>query len=325
METMRPLEEQQASRGNTWDRQIDDQGAFVRKPTTFRSWISPSQDSPYAPEAGRYHLYVSYACPWAHRTLITRKLKGLEEAISYDVVDYLLGDDGWTFATHRIDGATGDSVHGFELLGEVYRKAEPGFDGTITVPVLYDRKTGTIVNNESSEIIRMLNSRLQDLARNPKLDLYPEPLAERIDELNSWIYASINNGVYRAGFARKQKAYSAAVRELFDALDRVEGILAESRYLCGDAFTEADVRLFTTLVRFDAVYYTHFKCNVRRIVDYPNLWGYTREIYQMPGVAETVKMDHIKRHYFESHRHINPAGIVPVGPALDFSAPHGRG
>ena len=313
------------SGGNTWDRQVDEQGAFVRKATTFRSWIRADGSTPYRPEPGRYHLYVSYACPWAHRTLVTRKLKGLEEAISYDVVDSLLGADGWSFRTDNIAGATGDSLHGFELLRDVYRHAEPRFDGTVTVPVLYDRQTGSIVNNESAEIIRMLNGEFQDFATNPALDLYPAALRARIDELNDWIYPGINNGVYRAGFARKQGAYDKAVREVFAALDRVEAILEDSRYLCGDAFTEADVRLFTTLVRFDAVYHLHFKCNVRRIVDYPALWGYTREIYQMPGVRETVHFDHIKRHYYESHRHINPAGIVPEGPALDLDAPHGRG
>jgi len=310
--------------GNTWDRQIDEQGAFQRKATTFRDWIRADGSSEFAPEAGRYHLYVSYACPWAHRTLITRKLKGLEDAISVDVVHHLLGADGWTFDT-GIPGATGDSLHGFGLLRDVYREADPDFAGTVTVPVLYDRKLGRVVNNESAEIIRMLNAEFQAVAGNPGLDLYPEAVRARIDELNDWIYPRINNGVYRAGFAQKQPAYSRAVSELFAALDEVERILSGSRYLCGDVFTEADVRLFTTLVRFDAVYVTHFKCNVRRIVDYPNLWAYTREIYQMPGVAGTVNMEHIKRHYFESHRHINPFGIVPEGPALDFGAPHGRG
>ena len=310
--------------GNTWDRQIDEEGAFQRKATTFRAWVREDGSTEFRPAAGRYHLYVSYACPWAHRTLITRRLKGLEDAISVDVVHHLLGADGWTF-DEGIEGATGDSVHGFGLLRDVYRKAETEYAGTVTVPVLYDRELGTIVNNESAEIIRMLNSQFQSVAGNPGLDLYPKPLRPRIDELNDWIYPRINNGVYRAGFAQKQKAHSKAVKELFAALDEVERLLSASRYLCGDALTEADVRLFTTLVRFDAVYVTHFKCNVRRIVDYPNLWAYTREIYQMPGVAGTVNMEHIKRHYFESHRHINPFGIVPEGPALDFDTPHGRG
>ncbi len=309
--------------GNTWDRQINDSGEFVRKATTFRDWVRADGSSPYPAEAGRYHLYVSYACPWAHRTLITRALKGLENVISFDVVDHLLGSEGWTFRK-QLDGATGDSVHGFDLLRQVYTKSAPDFDGTVTVPVLYDKQTGRIVNNESAEIIRMLNSEFQQLAGNPELDLYPEDLREQIDALNDWIYPKINNGVYRAGFAQKQAAYSAAVKSVFEGLEEVERILSESRYLCGDRFTEADVRLVTTLMRFDPVYLTHFRCNIRRLVEFPGTWAYTREIYQMPGVAETVNLAHIKHHYFESHRHINPFGIVPEGPALDFEEPHGR-
>lgn len=310
--------------GNTWERQIDDDGEFVRRPTGFREWIRADGTSEFSPQAGRYHLYVSYACPWAHRTLITRKLKGLEAVISVDVVDPILGTSGWTFE-RTSPGATGDTIHHFRLLREVYCETTPDYDGVITVPVLYDGRLRRIVNNESSEIIRMLNTEMQALAVHPQIDLYPVPLRERIDGLNEWIYSDINNGVYRAGFARKQAAYGRAVRRLFAALDRVEDILSRERFLCGDALTEADVRLFTTLVRFDTVYVTHFKCNVRRIVDYPNLWGYTRAIYQMPGVASTVNMEHIKRHYYESHRHINPFGIIPEGPELDFAAPHGRG
>ena len=310
--------------GNTWSTEVDDEGEFVRKATTFRSAIKADGSTDFQPETGRYHLYVSYACPWAHRTLMVRRLKGLEKAISFDVVDPFLPSEGWTFEKN-VAGATGDSVNDFRLLREVYFNSRPDFRGTVTVPVLFDKKTGVIVNNESSEIIRMLNSEFQDIAEHPELDLYPEALRRQIDELNDWIYPQINNGVYRSGFAQKQRAYSKAVSGLFEGLDRVEGILADSRYLCGDRLTEADVRLFTTLVRFDAVYVTHFKCNVRRIVDYPNLWGYTRDIYQLPGVAETVNMEHIKRHYFESHRHINPYGIVPAGPELDFTTPHGRG
>ena len=310
--------------GNTWEREVDDDGEFVRKPTGFRSQIKADGSTPYAPDAGRYHLYVSYACPWAHRTLIVRKLKGLEDAISVDVVDPILPSSGWTFEKSS-PGATGDRMNDFHLLREVYLDTCADFDGVVTVPVLWDKKTRAIVNNESAEIIRMFNAEFQAIAATPELDLYPEPLRETIDSLNEWIYGDINNGVYRCGFARKQQAYDRAVRALFAALDRVEEILAASRYLCGNTFTEADVRLFTTLVRFDAVYATHFKCNVRRLVDYPNLWGYAREIYQMPGVAETVNMEHIKRHYFESHRHINPLGIVPAGFEVDFEAPHGRG
>ncbi len=310
--------------GTTWDRQVDDEGEYNRRPTSFHSAIAVDGSTPFAPGTGRYHLYVSLACPWAHRTLIVRRMKGLQDAIGVDVVDPLLPPTGWTFE-QNVPGATGDRVNDRRTLREVYLQARPDYAGVVTVPVLWDKQTGTIVNNESSEIIRMLNSEFQDFAAKPGLDLYPASLRGEIDALNEWIYRDINNGVYRSGFARKQRAYSRAVQGLFAGLDRVEAILAEKRYLCGDTFTEADVRLFTTLVRFDSVYVTHFKCNLRRIVDYPNLWGYTREIYQMPGVAETVNMEHIKRHYFESHRHINPFGIVPDGPELDFEQPHGRG
>ncbi len=309
---------------NTWNRQIDDKGEFVRKETVFHSWIKRDGSSDFRPETDRYHLYVSLACPWAHRTLIYRRLKGLESVISVDVVDPILPGQGWTFEQSST-GATGDTVNGLDILRQVYELASPGYDGVVTVPVLWDKAQKTIVNNESSEIIRMFNAEFQDLANNPGLDLYPEHLRESIDEINTWVYEEINNGVYRAGFARTQKAYSSAVSRLFAALDRAEAILARSRYLCGDALSEADIRLFVTLVRFDAVYVAHFKCNIRRIVDYPNLWGFTRDIYQIPGVAETVNMEHVKRHYFESHRHINPFGIVPDGPELDFTTPHGRG
>lgn len=308
---------------NTWNRQIDDKGEFVRKKTAFHAWIKSDGSSDFRPETDRYHLYVSLACPWAHRTLIFRKLKGLEHVISVDVVDPILPGQGWTFETSS-PGATGDRVNGLDNLRQAYELARPGYDGVVTVPVLWDKSGKTIVNNESSEIIRMFNAEFQDLADNPGLDLYPDRLRDAIDEINGWVYEEINNGVYRAGFARTQKAYSSAVSRLFAALDRAEAILARSRYLCGDTLSEADIRLFVTLVRFDAVYVAHFKCNIRRIVDYPNLWGFTRDIYQLPGVAETTNMEHIKRHYFESHRHINPYGIVPDGPQLDFTTPHGR-
>jgi len=236
----------------------------------------------------------------------------------------LLGEKGWSLSSDY-EGATGDTVNGFGYLREAYFAAQPGYDGSITVPVLWDKKTRTIVNNESAEIIRMLNSEFQEFSGNPELDLYPAELRDPIDDVNEWVYDTINNGVYRCGFAKKQAAYSRAFKKLFASLNRVEGILAENRYLTGDTFTEADVRLFTTLVRFDAVYVTHFKTNQRRITDYPNLWNYTREIYQMSGVADTVNMDHIKYHYFASHLHINPFGIVPDGPAIDFTEPHTRG
>ncbi len=310
--------------GNTWESEIEADGEFVRHQTSFHAQISQDGSTKFAPARNRYHLYVSYACPWAHRTLITRKLKGLEQTISFDVVDPLLPRTGWSFSDST-PGATGDSVNGFHELREAYMASNPQFEGAITVPVLWDKETRQIVNNESAQIIRMFNGEFQEYAVNPTLGLYPQGQREQIDDLSDWIYPYINNGVYRCGFATKQGAYSRAFKELFSALDRVEGILADSRFLTGPVLTEADVRLFTTLIRFDAVYVGHFKCNLRRIVDYPNLWGYTRDIYQTPGVMETINMAHIKNHYYESHRQINPSGIVPDGPALDFESPHGRG
>jgi putative glutathione S-transferase len=310
--------------GNTWESEVTEDGEFVRHQTSFRSQIRADGSTDFAPESERYHLYVSYACPWAHRTLITRKLKGLEDAISFDVVDPVLPNTGWSFGGSA-PGATGDTLNGFRDLREVYLASNSKFEGAVTVPVLWDRQTRQIVNNESSEILRMFNSEFQGFATKPDLDLYPESKRKQIDEVNDWIYPRINNGVYRCGFATKQAAYSRAFKELFEALDRVEKILSESRYLTGSELTEADVRLFTTLVRFDAVYVAHFKCNLKRIVDYPNIWGYTRDIFQSAGVAETVNMEHIKTHYFVSHRQINPQGIIPDGPALDFESSHGRG
>jgi len=318
-----PQPAKKAAYGNTWESEVSNDGEFVRHQTSFREQIRADGSTAYVAASGRYHLYVSYACPWAHRTLITRKLKGLDDAISFDVVSPLLPNTGWSF-DDSFSGSTGDTVNGFKDLREAYMTSNRQFDGAVTVPTLWDKETGQIVNNESAEIIRMLNNEFQDYATNPGLDLYPEDKREQIDALNEWIYPNINNGVYRCGFATKQRAYSKAFAELFAALDRVEVILAESRYLAGAELTEADVRLFTTLVRFDAVYYTHFKTNKWRIVDYPNIWGYTRDIYQLPGVSETTNMAHIKSHYFESHKHINPFGIVPDGPELDFEAPHGR-
>ena len=318
------MAEQKDSYGNTWDSEVTEDGEFVRHQTSFRSQIRADGSTDFAPESGRYHLYVSYACPWAHRTLIVRKLKGLEAAISYDVVAPLLPNTGWSF-DDSARGATGDTINGFRHLREAYSASNSKFDGAITVPVLWDKSTRQIVNNESSEILRMLNSEFQSFAARPDLDLYPEHKRKQIDDVNEWIYPRINNGVYRCGFATKQVAYSNAFEDLFGALDRVEQILARSRYLTGSDLTEADVRLFTTLVRFDAVYVAHFKCNLKRIVDYPNIWGYTRDIFQSAGIAETVDMEHIKTHYFASHRQINPTGIIPDGPALDFESPHGRG
>lgn len=302
-------------------------GRFVRKDSQFRNWVTPdgaagpSGKGGFAAEPGRYHLYVSLACPWAHRTLIVRKLKKLEQAISVSIVHHYMGKDGWTFL--KEDGATGDHLFGFDFLHQVYTKADPAYSGRVTVPVLWDKRTGTIVSNESSEIIRMLNSAF-DAWADRSLDLYPAPRRQEIDALNARIYPAVNNGVYRAGFATKQEAYEEALTELFSMLDELEELLSRQRYLVGGSLTEADIRLFTTLVRFDPVYVGHFKCNIRRIADYPNLSNYLRDLYQLPGVAETVNLDHIKRHYYASHTNINPTGIVPVGPALDYSAPHDR-
>ena len=297
-------------------------GEFVRRESQFRSRVTADGASGFPAEQGRYHLYVSAACPWAHRTLIVRALKGLEEAISISIVHPLMLEHGWTFSDEP--GCVPDTINGFQYLHQVYSKAQTDYSGRVTVPVLWDRKTGAIVNNESSEIIRMLNGEFNAFARWPALDLYPEPLRADIDRVNELVYASINNGVYRCGFATTQAAYERAFDALFSALDAIEARLAATRYLVGGRITEADWRLFTTVVRFDAVYHGHFKCNLRRIADYPNLSNYMRELYQVPGIADTVNMDHIKRHYYGSHRRINPAGIVPKGPVIDFNAPHDR-
>lgn len=302
-------------------------GRFVRQESKFRDWVTrdgqPVEGSTrgFKAEPGRYHLYVSYACPWAHRTLIFRKLKKLEDVISFSVVHHFMGKDGWTFLEE--DGATGDTLYGMEFMREIYTKADPNFTGRVTVPVLWDKKTETVVSNESAEIIRMLNSAFDEWG-DASVDLYPAHLRREIEALNDRIYPSINNGVYRSGFATTQHAYEEAFDELFDALEELEERLAHNRYLVGDRLTEADWRLFTTLVRFDAVYYSHFKCNLKRIADYPNLSNYVRELYQVPGVAETVNMLHIKHHYYGSHETINPTRIVPKGPVLDFLAPHDR-
>ncbi len=297
-------------------------GEFVRNDSVFRDSITADGASGFRAEAGRYHLYVSLACPWAHRTLILRTLKGLEGAITVSIVDPYMGPAGWSFTGHR--GCTSDSVNGAALLRDVYLKAKPDYTGRVTVPLLWDRKSGTILNNESAEIMRMLNSEFNAFALRELNDLYPAALRAQIERWNEIIYRTVNNGVYRAGFATAQDKYEAAVRELFATLDRLDEHLGEHRYLCASVPTEADWRLFTTLVRFDAVYYGHFKCNLRRLVDYRNLWAYTRELYQVPGVAGTVDLEQIKEHYYRSHPRINPNGVVPVGPALDFAAPHGR-
>jgi putative glutathione S-transferase len=300
-------------------------GAFERKESVFRNWVTadgtpgPTGEGGYPAESGRYHLYVSYACPWAHRTLIYRELKGLAPHISVDVVHPFLFDDGWTFATD-FPGATGDRVLGKRFLREVYLESDPRATTKVTVPVLWDRKTRTIVSNESADIIRMLNSAFDGITGNGQ-DFCPPELLDKIDAINARVYTRVNNGVYRAGFARSQEAYAAAAEGVFDTLDWIEDILVESRFLAGDEVTEADWRLATTLFRFDLVYHGHFKCNRRRIVDYPNLWDYTRTLYQYPGVRETEHLDHIAWHYHHSHRTINPTGIVPIGPAIDWDAP----
>jgi putative glutathione S-transferase len=302
-------------------------GEFIRAESSFRNWVTkdgnagPSGEAGFAAERGRYHLYVSYACPWAHRTLIFRVLKGLEDVISVSVVHPLMPAESWLFGEYP--GATEDHVNKANYLYENYIKADPDFNGLVTVPVLWDKKQQTIVNNESSEIIRMLNSSF-DAFGKADVDFYPQALREQIDEINDTVYNDVNNGVYRAGFAQTQEAYNGAHDRLFNTMDELEEILSRQRYLVGHQITEADWRLFTTLVRFDAVYYNHFKTNKKRLVEYPNLWAYTRELYQVPGVAETVNMDHIKYHYFGSHRSINPTGIVPKGPEIDFMQAHGR-
>jgi putative glutathione S-transferase len=294
------------------------QGEFVRSTAAFRNRIAADGSTPYPGEAGRYHLYVSLACPWAHRTLILRALKRLDEVISVSIVDPVMGEDGWAFSEGP--GCIPDFVNGARFLREVYTAADPAFSGRVTVPVLWDKQTRTIVNNESAEIIRMLNSEF-DAFTDVHTDYYPPALRQRIDEVNAFVYERVNNGVYRCGFAGSQRAYDAAFERLFSALDDLEGRLTASRYLTGDSITEADWRLFTTLARFDAVYYVHFKCNLRRIADYASLARYLKELYRVPRVAATVNMDHIKRHYYMSHPHLNPGRIVPKGPVLDFLEP----
>jgi putative glutathione S-transferase len=297
-------------------------GRFERSKTSFRNWITPdgsagpSGTGGFKAEAGRYHLYVSLACPWAHRTLIFRKLKELESLIDISIVSPKMPDEtGWNFRTE--EGSTGDRLLGKDALWQVYAHAVPDYSGRVTVPVLWDKQTGTIVNNESAEIIRMFNSAFDGLTGNTD-DYYPEALRPRIDAINARVYDDINNGVYKAGFATTQEAYAEAVGKLFDALDWVEGLLGETPYLTGDGITEADWRLFTTLVRFDAVYVGHFKCNIRRIADYKNISHYLKALYEVPGIKETVRLDHIKTHYYWSHTTINPTRIVPVGPDLEF-------
>jgi len=312
-----------------WYETKSNDGHFKRAASSFRNWVTqdgaagPTGTAGFKAESGRYHLYVSYACPWAHRALIFRSLKGLEKHISLSVVHPLMGAEGWTF--QEDEGTEPDTINNAKLLHEVYTKAGPTFTGRVTVPVLWDRQTNTIVNNESSEIIRMFNEAFNALPDvKAELDFAPARLLPQIDEINARIYDRVNNGVYKAGFATTQDAYEEAISNLFDELDVLEQHLTTSRYLVGDTLTEADWRLFTTLVRFDPVYVGHFKCNIRRIADYPNLNNYLRELYQVAGVAKTTNIDHIKRHYYESHTMINPTTIVPLGPKLDLDQPHDR-
>lgn len=299
-----------------------EKGEFMRATSSFREWVTADGSSGFKAEAGRYHLYVSHACPWAHRTLIFRRLKGLEEVISVSIVHPVMPEESWVFGEYP--GSTVDHVNGAHYLYENYLKADSQFQGLVTVPMLWDKQRNTLVNNESSEIIRMLNSAFNEFATHKEIDFYPEALQQAIDEINQPIYDNVNNGVYRAGFATTQTAYERAFDRLFKTLDDLEERLSTQRYLVGKQITEADWRLFTTLVRFDAVYYNHFKTNKKRLIDYPNLWAYTRDLYQVPGVAETVHMDHIKRHYFVSHASINPTGVVPKGPDIDFMLSHER-
>ena len=299
-----------------------DGGRFRRQQSRFRDWVTADGSSGFPAEPGRYHLYVSLACPWAHRAVIVRMLKGLEDVVGMSVVDPIRDERGWAF--RDVPGATPDRVNGWSYLSEAYGASDPSFGGRVSVPVLWDTRTRRIVSNESADIAVMLNEAWDEWAGNPALDLYPRELRDEMDELNALVYDTVNNGVYKAGFATTQEAYEEAVHPLFETLDRLESRLAERRHLFGDAPTLADWRLFTTLVRFDAVYVSHFKCNLRRVRDYPNLSGYLRDLYAVSGVAATVDFDHIKRHYYMTHPGINPSRIVPVGPVVDLTAPHGR-
>lgn len=312
-------------KGQWQDKWYDTQstgGRFVRSETQFRNWLTPDgSEGPegqpgFKAEAGRYHLYVSLACPWASRVMMVRALKGLEDMISVSVVHPLMLENGWTFDSG--EGVVADPVIGASYLHEIYTLSQPDYSGRVTVPVLFDLETRQIVSNESADIIRMLNTAFDHLGAKAG-HFAPQDLLEEIDEVNAYIYDKVNNGVYKAGFATSQEVYQTEVKELFEALDSLEFALGLTPYLLGDQLTEADIRFFTTLVRFDAVYYGHFKCNIKRLVDYPNLWAYTRRIYNLPGVAATVNFDHIKQHYYGSHKTINPNGIVPVGPDLDWT------
>ena len=310
---------------NETKNKTDKSGAFKRTESAFRNWVTtdgaagPSGEGGFTPERGRYHLYIAMNCPWAHRTLLTRTFKGLEDVITLDKTVPRRNDQGWYFDDDHVD-----TVLGASALHQVYTAADPNATTRVTVPVLWDRERETIVSNESAEIIRMMNGPF-DIFSNNERDLYPDDLADEIDAWNELIYQTINNGVYRAGFSTAQEAYETAVRDVFATLDKLEAHLADNRYLCGDRFTEADVRLFPTMIRFDVAYFGAFKCNIRRLIDYPNLWAYTREIYQMPGIADTVDLDVYKRGYYSKSPQRNPSGIVPLGPAIDPAVPHGRG
>ncbi|MEO8010732.1 MAG: glutathione S-transferase family protein [Dokdonella sp.] len=312
-----------------WTSNTDDSagGEFQRQDSLLRNWVTAdgsagsTGEGGFAAEIGRYHLYVSRACPWAHRAMVMRALKGLESMIDYSVVHWYMGDDGWTFADGP--GVTGDRIGGSDFLRDVYIASDAHYTGKVTVPVLWDRKTSRIVSNESADILRMFNRAFDALGART-VDYYPDRLAHEIDTINAGVYEHVNNGVYKAGFATSQVAYERSANALFEKLDGLEAVLGSRRYLCGDVQTEADWRLFTTLLRFDLVYHGHFKCNRRRLVDYPNLWSLTCELYGEPGIADTVDLMHIAHHYYESHRHINPSGIVPIGPVLDFAAASDR-
>lgn len=301
--------------------EASDDGSFVRQQDAFRQWVTADGSSGYPAEAGRYHLYVSYACPWAHRTIIMRALKGLESAIGMTVVDPVRDDRGWAFRDGP--GYSRDPLNGFSFLSEAYLATDPSYRSRVTVPVLWDTKTHRIVSNSDDDILRMFETEFESLAR-VKTDYVPLALRSGIDELNTWIFETVNDGVYRAGFATSQSAYERAAWRLFESLDTLDARLADRRFLFGSSQVESDWRLFVTLIRFDAVYYGHFKCNLRRIIDYPNLYGYVRDLYQTAGVAQTVNFDHIKRHYYYTHGDINPTRIVPIGPLQDFTTAHGR-
>lgn len=314
---------------DTWYDTKSTGGRFKRTEAVWRNWVTvdgsagPTGDAGFKAERDRYHLYVSLACPWAHRTLLMRQLKGLESMIDVSVVHPLMLENGWTFDDDFPD-ATGDKLYQNEFLYQLYLHADPHYTGRVTVPVLWDKQQGTIVSNESADIIRMFNSAFDAVGARAG-DYYPPALREKIDELNGWIYDTVNNGVYKSGFATSQAAYDESVTALFHSLSRLEQILGQHRYLTGDQLTEADLRLWTTLVRFDPVYVTHFKCDRHRIGDYLNLSGFLRDIYQMPGIAETVNLPHIRHHYYVSHKTINPNGVISLGPAFDWDEPHGRG